>query len=154
MDNSAGGQPNGLTTAGTVIAGRYRLVDRIAGGGMGDVWRAVDDVLGRTVAVKLLRAEYAEDEQFRERLRREARAASAISDAGVVPVFDFGEIDRENAAPLSYLVMEYVDGLTLSDEVSSLGPLGAERTILILEQTASALQAAHEAGVIHRDIKP
>lgn len=154
MDNDDFPRPDGTTAAGTVIAERYRLIDRIAGGGMGDVWRAVDEVLGRTVAIKLLRPEYADDEQFRERLRREARAASAINDVGVVPVYDFGEIERDNAPPLSYLVMEHVDGLSLSAEVSTLGPLGAERTLLILEQTASALQAAHEAGVIHRDVKP
>lgn len=148
------GQPIGVTAAGTVIADRYRLVERIAGGGMGDVWQAVDEVLGRTVAVKLLRPEFAEDEEFRERLRREARAASAINDVGVVPVYDFGEIERDDAPPLSYLVMEYVDGPSLSAEVAELGPLGAERTMLILEQTASALHAAHTAGVIHRDVKP
>lgn len=154
MENDAAGPAGGLPAAGTIIAERYRLVERIAGGGMGDVWEAVDEVLGRTVALKLLRPEYAEDAEFRERLRREARAASAISDAGVVPVFDYGEIERDNAPPLSYLVLEYVDGLSLSAEVSALGTLGADRTILILEQTASALQAAHDAGVIHRDIKP
>ena len=154
MEVDAADRPNGLATADTVVAERYRLVARIAGGGMGDVWQAVDEVLGRTVALKLLRPEYADDEEFRERLRREARAASSISDAGVVPVFDFGEIERDDAPPLSFLVMEYVDGLSLSAEVASMGPLGADRTILILEQTGSALQAAHDAGVIHRDIKP
>ena len=148
------GAVNVVTMPGTVLDDRYRLIDRIAGGGMGDVWRCVDEVLGRTVAVKVLRPEYAEDKDFRERLRREARAASAISDPRVVPVFDFGEVERDNAPPLAYLVMEYVDGVPLSVKVSTLGPLGAERTIMILEQTASALQAAHDAGVIHRDIKP
>lgn len=148
------GTANAVATAGSILDDRYRLVDRIAGGGMGDVWRAVDEVLGRTVAIKVLRPEYADDKDLRERLRREARAAGAISDSRVVPVFDFGEVERENAPPLSYLVMEYVDGESLSSKLSALGPLGAERTILILEQTASALQAAHDAGVIHRDIKP
>lgn len=154
MDSDDAGLPTGVIAAGVVIADRYRLVERIAGGGMGDVWQAVDVVLGRTVALKLLRPEYAEDAEFRERLRREARSASAINDVGVVPVYDFGEIERNNAPPLSYLVMEYVDGPSLSAEVSTMGPLGVERTLLILEQTASALQAAHDAGVIHRDVKP
>ncbi|MDQ3155252.1 MAG: protein kinase [Actinomycetota bacterium] len=140
--------------AGVVVADRYRLVSRVAGGGMGDVWTAVDDVLGRTIAVKFLRAEFADDTSFRERLRREARAAGSISHAGVVPVYDYGEITLDDAPYLAFIVMEYVDGPSLSAELSELGPLGAERTLLIIEQTAAALQAAHDAGVVHRDIKP
>lgn len=147
-------EPAMQAAAGLIIADRYRLVDRIAGGGMGDVWSAVDDVLGRTVAVKFLRAEFAEDKIFRERLRREARAAGSISHAGVVPVFDYGEIARDNAPHLTFIVMEYVGGPSLSAELSKHGPLGPARTLLIIEQTASALQAAHDAGVVHRDIKP
>lgn len=140
--------------SGSLIADRYRLDERIAGGGMGEVWRAVDDVLGRTVAIKFLRAELADDDQFRERLRREARSAGAISHSGVVPVFDYGEVARDNAAHLAYLVMEFVDGPSLAAELRAHGALGPERTLLIVKQTASALQAAHDAGVIHRDVKP
>lgn len=147
-------EPAVQAAAGLVIADRYRLVDRIAGGGMGDVWSAVDDVLGRTVAVKFLRAEFADDKVFRERLRREARAAGSISNAGVVPVFDYGEIARDNAPHLAFIVMEFVDGRSLSAELGERGPLGTKRTLLIIEQTASALQAAHDAGVVHRDVKP
>ena len=147
-------EPAVQAAAGLVIADRYRLVDRIAGGGMGDVWSAVDDVLGRTVAVKFLRAEFADDKVFRERLRREARAAGSISNAGVVPVFDYGEISRDNAPHLAFIVMEFVDGPSLSAELGERGPLGTDRTLLIIEQTASALQAAHDAGVVHRDVKP
>lgn len=104
MEDDAAGPPVGLPDVGTVIAERYRLVARIAriariaGGGRGDVWEAVDEILGRTVALKLLRPEYAEYEEFRERSRREARVASAISDAGVVPVCDFSEIERDDAS--------------------------------------------------------
>lgn len=148
------GPADGAFAGGVVIGDRYRLVSRIAGGGMGEVWKATDVVLGRTVALKVLRPEFAEDGEFRERLRREARAASVISHPGVVPVFDFGEVDRIGSMPLSYLVMEFVDGLTLAAEVAALGPLGPERTLLILEQAAAGLEAAHEAGVIHRDVKP
>lgn len=140
--------------AGAIIADRYRLDARIAGGGMGEVWRAVDEVLGRTVAIKFLRAELADDDQFRERLRREARSAGAISHSGVVPVFDYGEIAPDNAAHLAYLVMEFVDGPSLAAELKEHGALGPDRTLLIIKQTASALQAAHDAGVIHRDVKP
>lgn len=147
-------EPAVQAAAGLVIADRYRLVGRIAGGGMGDVWSAVDDVLGRTVAVKFLRAEFADDKVFRERLRREARAAGSISNAGVVPVFDYGEISRDNAPHLAFIVMEFVDGPSLSAELGERGPLGTDRTLSIIEQTASALQAAHDAGVVHRDVKP
>ncbi|MDQ3157145.1 MAG: protein kinase [Actinomycetota bacterium] len=151
---TSGPQTPAYLAAGTLIAGRYQLVERIAGGGMGDVWRAVDDVLGRTVALKFLRAEYADDDQFRERLRREARAAGAISHPGVVPVFDFGDIARTDAPHLSFLVMEFVDGPSLSAELQQSGRLDVDRTLLVLEQTAAALQAAHDVGVVHRDIKP
>lgn len=147
-------EPAVQAATGLVIAERYRLVDRIAGGGMGDVWSAVDDVLGRSVAIKFLRAEFADDDLFRERLRREARAAGSISHAGVVPVFDYGEVARDNAPYLAFIVMERVDGPSLSTVLSELGHLGTERTLLIIEQTALALQAAHDAGVVHRDIKP
>lgn len=147
-------EPAAQAAAGLVIADRYRLVKRIAGGGMGDVWSAIDDVLGRTVAVKFLRAEFADDQLFRERLRREARAAGSISHSGVVPVFDYGEIARDDAPYLAFIVMEYVDGPSLSVELVELGSLGIERTLSIIEQTALALQAAHDAGVVHRDIKP
>lgn len=147
-------QIDGTLAPGVVIGERYRLVARVAGGGMGEVWRATDDILGRTVALKVLRPEYSDDAEFRERLRREARAASAISHPGVVSVFDFGEMEQEGAAPLSFLVMEFVDGLTLAAEVAATGPLGPERTLMILEQAAAGLEAAHEAGVIHRDVKP
>lgn len=140
--------------AGHSIADRYRLISRIGGGGMGEVWKAEDEVLARTVAVKLLRPEFADDNVFRERLRREARAAGGIGHRGVVPVFDFGEIDRRDAANLSFIVMEFVDGPSLSEEIHQLGVLSPARTMLIVEQAASALQAAHDAGVIHRDVKP
>src|SRR5665811_2416897 len=141
-------------TAGAKIADRYMLVERIAGGGMGDVWRGQDEILGRTVAIKVLRSEHAEDEDFRERLRREARAAGSISHPGVVPVYDYGEEVQDNGQHLSYLVMEYIDGPSLSTELRGSGKLGSGRTLAIIEQTAEALQAAHDAGVVHRDIKP
>lgn len=141
-------------TAGVFLVERYRLESRIAGGGMGEVWRAQDEVLGRTVAIKLLRPELADDEQFRQRFRREARSAGAISHRGVVPIFDYGEIARDNASSLAFLVMEFIDGPSLADELRQHGALGVDRTLLILEQTAAALEAAHNTGVVHRDVKP
>jgi serine/threonine-protein kinase len=132
-----------------LAGGRYRLTERIATGGMGEVWRAVDEVLERPVAVKTLQAALLADDAFRERFRREARAAASINHPGVVRVHDFGE-ESDSA----YLVMEYVEGRTLAAELRETGPFDAERTLRIIEQAAIALQAAHDHGVVHRDIKP
>ncbi len=139
--------------AGALIADRYRLVARIAGGGMGEVWRGVDTVLDRPVAVKVLRSEHAQDADFRERLRREARAAGSISHAHAVPVYDFGDETQVNGPHLSYLVMQFVDGPALAERLHT-GAIGVEQTLRVIEETASALQAAHSAGIVHRDIKP
>jgi serine/threonine-protein kinase len=136
-----------------LIAGRYRIDKPIAAGGMGEVWQATDELLGRTVSVKFLHAQYASDESFLERMLREARAASAVNHPGVVAVYDFGRIDREDELTMSYIVMELVDGPSLS-QVLLEGPLSIEQTLTILEQTAAALAAAHQAGVVHRDVKP
>lgn len=137
-----------------LFAGRYRLTERIAGGGMGEVWRAEDEVLNRPVAVKLLRTAHAADSEFRERLRREARAAASINHAGVVRVHDYGEESDLPGSPVPYLVMELVEGHSLAEELRATGPLGWQRTLLIVGQAAAALQAAHDRGIVHRDIKP
>jgi serine/threonine-protein kinase len=138
---------------GSLIAGRYRIDSMIAAGGMGEVWRATDEVLGRVVSVKFLHAQFAADESFLERMLREARAASAVNHPGVVAVYDFGRIDPGDGLPTSYIVMEHVDGPSLSQILLD-GPLSVDRTLTILEQTAAALHAAHQAGVVHRDVKP
>jgi serine/threonine-protein kinase len=136
-----------------VLGTRYRLTERIAAGGMGEVWRAEDTVLGRTVAVKVLRREYADDPTFLERFRAEARHTAGLSHAGIAAVYDFGEgRDDEGGSP--YLVMEHVPGEPLSALVSREGVLTPERTLDIIGQAALGLQAAHDAGVIHRDVKP
>jgi eukaryotic-like serine/threonine-protein kinase len=137
--------------SGYVLDGRYRLVERIASGGMGEVWRGVDQILGRPVAVKLLSAAHASDEQFRARFRAEARFAAALSHPGIARVFDYGE-----ASPLggAYLVMELVNGEPLSAILERVGRLAPEVTLDIVAQAARALDAAHQAGIVHRDIKP
>jgi eukaryotic-like serine/threonine-protein kinase len=132
------------------LAGRYRLEGRIAFGGVGDVWRAVDLVLGRPVAVKLLRAEYAEHPEVLTRFRAEARHAGSVSHPGIAQVYDFGET---GAADSPYLVMELVDGPSLA-RVLAAGPLGPADTMDVLAQAAAGLQAAHAAGLVHRDVKP
>ena len=145
--------PHVTSRRGSLVAGRYRIDSMIAAGGMGEVWRATDELLGRVVSVKFLHPQFAADESFLERMLREARAASAINHPGVVAVYDFGQIDPEDGVPTSYIVMEHVDGPSLS-QILSEGPLGVEESLTILEQTAAALHAAHRAGVVHRDVKP
>jgi eukaryotic-like serine/threonine-protein kinase len=134
-----------------VLDGRYALIERIATGGMGEVWRGVDQVLGRPVAIKLLSAVHAGDEQFRARFRAEARYAAALSHPGIARVFDYGE-----SSPLGgpYLVMELVNGESLSAILERVGRLSADITLDIVSQAARALDAAHQAGIVHRDIKP
>jgi serine/threonine protein kinase len=156
--------------SGYVLDGRYRLIERIASGGMGEVWRGVDQILGRPVAVKLLSATHASDEQFRARFRAEARFAAALSHPGIARVFDYGEtqfspLPREGQllqppgnprGPLggAYLVMELVNGEPLSAILERVGRLAPEVTLDIVGQAAHALDAAHQAGIVHRDIKP
>ncbi|MDQ1616816.1 MAG: eukaryotic-like serine/threonine-protein kinase [Actinomycetota bacterium] len=135
--------------AGSLLGTRYLLTERIAGGGMGEVWRCSDQVLGRDVAVKILRREYADDPTFLERFRAEARHTAGLSHPGIAAVYDYGEEDGS-----SYLVMELVPGEPLATTIARDGAMSAERTLDLIAQSGFALQAAHDAGVIHRDIKP
>src|SRR3954464_13186641 len=120
---------------------------------MGGVWRAEDFVLGRWVAVKVLREEHAGDPTFRRRFREEAQHAAMLVHPNVAQVFDFGEGDEAEGEP-PYLVMELIRGEPLSTVLDREGPLDAGATWSILGQAASALSAAHDAGIVHRDIKP
>ena len=140
---------------GTIIADRYRLVRLIATGGMGQVWEALDTRLGRRVAVKVLKAEYSNDSEFLRRFRTEAQTTARLNDPGIANVFDYGETpDRNGGDPLAYLVMELVDGEPLNSVISRMGQLSLPHTLDMLEQTGRALQAAHTAGLVHRDVKP
>ncbi|BCY04957.1 serine/threonine-protein kinase [Actinoplanes sp. L3-i22] len=134
---------------GVTLGGRYRLEERIAGGGMGDVWRGTDDVLGRTVAVKILLPALLDEPGFAERFRGEARTMATINHPGVVDVYDYGS-DQQ----LAFLVMEYVEGDALSRTLSRVGRLTPARTMALVAQAADALQAAHANGIVHRDVKP
>jgi serine/threonine protein kinase len=137
------------------LAGRYRLCRWLAAGGMGQVWQAVDEVLGRPVAVKLLRDEYAQDSSFVRRLRAEARYGAAVTHPGVASVFDYGEVTRAaGAEPTAFVVMELVAGEPLSSLLAREGRLGLDRSLDIVGQAAVAAGAAHRAGLVHRDIKP
>lgn len=134
-----------------MLDGRYELIERIASGGMGEVWRGQDTMLGRPVAIKLLHSNHAGDEQFRERFRDEARYASSLSHPGIARVFDYGE-----TSPLGgpYMVMELVNGEPLSAILERLDRLPPEAVLDIVSQAARALEVAHNAGIVHRDIKP
>ncbi|WP_249138470.1 serine/threonine-protein kinase [Phycicoccus avicenniae] len=131
------------------LGGRYSLTTRIASGGMGDVWEATDDVLARTVAVKVMRATTDEEPVFAQRFRDEALYTANLSHPNVATVYDYGEEDS-----LAYLVMELVPGEPLSALVQRRGALPAHEVRSIMGQAALALGAAHEAGVVHRDVKP
>ncbi len=134
-----------------LLAGRYRLTDRIAAGGMGEVWRGQDELLNRAVAVKLLPTGRAGDEAFLARFRAEARYAASLSHPGIARVYDYGESSEFGGA---YLIMELVDGDPLSAILARIGRLSPDATLDIVSQSARALDAAHEAGIVHRDIKP
>jgi serine/threonine-protein kinase len=145
-------------TAGTVLGGRYRLDRLIANGGMGEVWRGHDEILGRAVAVKVMLPQLSRSPGFVERFRAEARHTAALSHPGIATVYDYGESDPDPAegsgATSAYLVMELVEGESLADLLESTGRLPADRTLDLVAQVSAALQAAHAAGVVHRDVKP
>jgi eukaryotic-like serine/threonine-protein kinase len=144
-----------LAASDCQLAGRYRLCRWLAAGGMGQVWQAVDEVLGRPVAVKLLRDEYAQDPSFVRRLRAEARYAAAVTHPGVASVFDYGEVrTADGAEPTAFLVMELVAGEPLSALLARNGRLGLDRSLDIVGQAAVAVGAAHRVGLVHRDLKP
>ncbi len=136
-------------TTGQVFGSRYELISRIAIGGMGEVWKANDSVIGRHVAIKILKEEYLGDPGFRERFRTEAKNAALVNHEGIANVFDYGEEDGS-----AYLVMELVPGEALSTVLEREKILPASRVLAIVAQTAAALHQAHLAGLVHRDIKP
>ncbi|HLL64328.1 MAG TPA: protein kinase [Micromonosporaceae bacterium] len=138
-----------MLSAGTMLGGRYRLAERIAGGGMGDVWRGTDEVLGRTVAVKVLLPALMEEPGFVERFRGEARTMATVNHPGVVDIYDYG-----SESGTAFLVMEYVEGEALAETLSRVRRLTPARTMALVAQAAEALHAAHGKGIVHRDVKP
>ncbi|MEQ6899923.1 protein kinase [Nocardioides sp. YIM 152588] len=139
-------------------AHRYRLDSRIATGGMGVVWRATDMRLGRTVAVKVLKSEYADDYTFRSRFETEARSAAALHHPGIAGIFDYSAEGADDTGNAPFLVMEYVDGEPLSALLARSKeagrPVNPDVVRDLMAQTADALAVAHTAGIVHRDIKP
>ncbi|MGH3414161.1 MAG: protein kinase domain-containing protein, partial [Marmoricola sp.] len=138
---------------GRVLDGRYRVGPRIARGGMAVVHQATDLRLDRTVAVKIMHAGLADDDEFVTRFEREAHAAARLAHPNVVAVFDQGEDCTDGQVTL-FLVMEYVPGLTLRDLIRKEAPLPPARALDVLAPVLSALESAHRAGMIHRDVKP
>jgi hypothetical protein len=138
------------------LGDRYELISLLATGGMGQVWRAHDTRLDRPVAVKVLRSEFTGDPTFVARFRAEARHTAVLAHRNIAALHDYGEVAAGADGPehLAFLVMELVEGESLSELLTREGRLGVDRTLDVLRQTAAALAAAHAAGVVHRDVKP
>ncbi|WP_245400215.1 protein kinase domain-containing protein [Nocardia albiluteola] len=143
-----------MLTNGALIADRYRLQRLIATGGMGQVWEALDTVLDRRVAVKVLKAEFSADPTFRLRFRTEAKTTAQLNHPGIAGIYDYGETMDPQGGELAYLVMELVQGEPLNAVLNRLGRLSVVQGLDMLEQTSRALEVAHAAGVVHRDVKP
>ncbi|WP_432837314.1 protein kinase domain-containing protein [Dactylosporangium sp. CA-092794] len=135
---------------GDVLGDRYRLEEFVASGGMGQVFRATDKTLGRTVAVKVLLPGHMSNTEFGSRFRSEARIMASIGHPGVVGVYDYGESPEGTL----FLVMAFVEGRPLGERITAEGALSVDETLDIVAQAADALHAAHAKGIIHRDVKP
>jgi serine/threonine-protein kinase len=131
------------------LDGRYHITERIASGGMGEVYRAQDAVLAREVAIKVLHRSLASDQGFVDRFRREARAAATLNHPNIVTVFDWGAVDG-----VYYMVMEYVHGRSVREILNARGALAPGQAAAVLDQTLAALEHAHAKGIVHRDLKP
>lgn len=134
---------------GHLLSERYRIERPIGGGGMANVYLAHDIILDREVAIKVLRLEFANDPEFIERFDREAQAATSLAHPNIVNIYDVGEEDH-----ILYMVMEYVDGLTLKEYIVKHGPVAVDEAVRIMKQLTDAIAHAHANGLIHRDIKP
>lgn len=134
---------------GKRISGRYKILKVIGGGGMANVYLAHDMILDRDVAVKILRLDFADEDEFIRRFQREAQSATSLAHPNIVNIYDVGEEGN-----IYYIVMEYVDGMTLKQYIQQNHPISVEKTLNIMQQLTSALSHAHYNHIIHRDIKP
>ena len=133
---------------GKILGGRYEIIEKIGEGGMAEVYKAKCHLLNRYVAVKILKPEYAKDETFVKRFRREAQSAAALTHANIVSVYDVGA-----EGDINYIVMELLESKTLKDYIEEHGAMPSDLVLKISAQIASALETAHKAHIIHRDIK-
>ena len=138
-----------MLNAGTIIAGRYEIIEKIGAGGMSDVYKAMDHSLGRDVAIKVLKQEFVEDAGFVSKFRAEAQSAAGLEHPNIVNIYDVGSEEG-----LYYIVMEYVEGITLKTYISKKGRLSYNELISIAIQVGRGIEAAHNKNIIHRDIKP
>ncbi|SEA18315.1 serine/threonine protein kinase [Pseudobutyrivibrio sp. ACV-2] len=138
-----------MITQGVFIADRYEIIDRVGSGGMSDVYRAKDHILGREVAIKILKQEFSEDATFVAKFRTEAQSAAGLEHPNIVNIYDVGS---ENG--MYFIVMEYVEGITLKTYIEKKGQLNFKEAISIAIQVGRGIEAAHQKGIIHRDIKP
>ena len=139
---------------GRLLDGRYQILQRLARGGMATVYQAVDNRLTRTVAVKVMHVGLGDDAEFARKFDREARAAARLSHPNVVSVFDQGQDVLDGHVSRPYIVMEFVDGQTLRDVINRESPMTPLRALEVMEPVLSALATAHDAGLVHRDVKP
>ncbi|SDB20344.1 serine/threonine protein kinase [Pseudobutyrivibrio sp. YE44] len=138
-----------MITQGVFIADRYEIIDKVGSGGMSDVYRAKDHILGREVAIKILKQEFSEDATFVAKFRTEAQSAAGLEHPNIVNIYDVGS---ENG--MYFIVMEYVEGITLKTYIEKKGQLNFKEAISIAIQVGRGIEAAHQKGIIHRDIKP
>ncbi len=134
---------------GRRLSGRYKVIETIGGGGMANVYLARDMILDRDVAVKVLRPDYSDDQEFIRRFHREAQAATSLNHPNIVSIYDVGEEEK-----IFYIVMEVVEGTTLKQYIQKYAPLSNEESVNIMLQLTSAIEHAHENQIVHRDIKP
>ncbi|MGH2806467.1 MAG: Stk1 family PASTA domain-containing Ser/Thr kinase [Actinomycetota bacterium] len=138
-----------MSASAVTYGGRYEVIERVGVGGMAEVYRARDELLGREVAVKVLSERLSTDRAFVERFRREAQAAANLSHPNIVSLYDYGTDGDAN-----FIVMEYIDGKSLGEVINDEGPLLPERAAEVAADVAKALERAHNAGLVHRDVKP
>ena len=138
-----------MLTVGTYLADRYEIVSKIGAGGMSDVYKAKDHVLGRFVAIKVLRTEFSEDRTFVAKFRTEAQSAAGLEHPNIVNIYDVGSEEG-----LYFIVMEYVEGITLKTYIEKKGQLSFKESVSIAIQVARGIEAAHNKQITHRDIKP
>ncbi len=150
VDYTIRSKPKDDEMVGRVLDGKYRIESVLGRGGMGVVYAGLHTILGKRVAIKILRVQFEDDADILSRFTQEARAASAIGSAHIIDITDFGEVEGGAA----YFVMEYLDGEPLSAFMKRTGPVAPDRAVSIVEQICRGLQSAHKHGIVHRDLKP